>query len=131
MKHVNRLIKLIAISLAFGANALAATTTTTIESSVILDSPTGPATERIVRITGPDKIEYRVQAPATEIERLSNMVRDNPKVVLSFNGDIETINGVRTFRVDNWKKVETTTTKTTTDNAGNKSVESTTETHTE
>jgi len=104
---------------------------TTIESTVTVEKTDSPTTERIIKITGPDKVVYRIDAPAEEVEHIATIVRDKPRTVISFNGEATDENGDKVFKLQKWEKVRTTTTKSTTDVFGNKSVEESTETHTE
>jgi len=126
-------IKILFLSFCLGIVQLAAAATryTTIESTVDLGNATGPVSERVVKITGPDKNVYVVEAEPKTVERITELVQSKPKTIISFNGDIVEENGRRMFRVKDWQTVSTTTTTTTTDELGNKSVESNTETHTE
>lgn len=98
----------------------------TFESTVEIVNPSAPMSERVIKIYSPDRVAYRIVAPDTEIERITKIVTEQPKTVLSFNGDLFDENGERVFRVQKWNTVKTTT--TTTDSFGNKKVETTTET---
>ncbi len=116
-----------AILLMFGISyAGAATEYTTIESVVEVERDR-PVRERVVRITGPDRIVYRVEAPVREIERITEVIEERPQTVISFRGEVLDDNGSKVFRVKDWN--ETTVTKT--DSRGNIIEQSQTVTRTE
>lgn len=126
-----RIVKYLAISstlaLAGTVTALAAPAETTIQSRVYIEQ--SPGTDiKVMKITGPDKIEYRIAAPQAEAQRLSTFIEANPDTIVNFKGEVLDERGLRVFRIRNWEKTETTTTKVTTDSAGNKKVETQRET---
>src|SRR5437870_2397565 len=111
--------------------ALANTPATTIESSVVVENSADQPDERVVQITGPDKVVYRIEASPAQTDEIIRIARQEPQTVLSFNGQAQDVNGEKVFKVENWKKVTTTTKSTTSDSLGNRTVEEKTETRTE
>ena len=131
MKFVASFVSAVVALMVVVAPAHALSKYSTIESVVVIDNPMAPLNQQVIKIVGPDQIEYRVQAPLSEVERLTLLLKNNPHTVVRFNGEVIDENGNRMFKVKDWTKTETTTTKTTTDAMGNKAVESQTETHTD
>lgn len=117
-------ISIALLALVSSSAVLADSRLSTVESRVIVESPLTATGTKVIKITGPDKIEYRVSAPESEVNRLTEVIRTNPDTMVSFNGEVVDENGVKVFRVNKWNKVETTTTTTSTDALGNKTVES-------
>ena len=127
MKIAKYLIISSTLVLAGAATAFAAVTETTIESRVYVEQAPG-SDIKIMKIMGPDKIEYRIEAPQAEVQRLTTFIAANPNTIVNFKGEVLDERGIRVFRINNWEKTETTTTKVTTDSAGNRAVETQTET---
>ena len=127
MKIAKYLIISSTLVLAGAATAFAAVTETTIESRVYVEQAPG-SDIKIMKIMGPDKIEYRIVAPQAEVQRLTTFIAANPNTIVNFKGEVLDERGIRVFRINNWEKTETTTTKVTTDSAGNRAVETQTET---
>lgn len=107
------------------ANSAFATGTVTIESKVV--SPL-QASEKTVTIVGPDSTQYRVVGPQPEIERIISISKAQPETVISFNGVVAEENGAKVFRFNNWKKIEKSTTTTSSDGLGTHRTETRTET---
>lgn len=116
---------LVAVFLAQGISlnaALAGVETSVVESKVtVIPAPQEKVTT--YKIFGPDKIEYVLEGPPSEITRLSEIVKTNPETVVRFEGDY--VSGPqKVFRLKKWSN----NTETKTDGWGNKT---TTTTHTE
>lgn len=107
MKKITSIVASTGLSMFFAASVFANSQVRTIESSIVIENPKAPVTEKVIRITGPDKITYKVESTGPEIERITKIVEKDPNTVVSFNGEVIEESGTKVFRVKEWKEVTT------------------------
>ncbi len=112
--------------------AFALSKITTIESKVISSNTPGSKSTTTYTVTGPENIEYRIEATPLEVQRIESFIKNNPDAVVRFSGSVDEGNGTKVFRVDTWEDSAHTskTTTTDTDENGNTSVTEKTEINT-
>lgn len=110
-------------------SAFALSKITTIESKVISTTTPGSKSSATYTVTGPENIEYRIEATPLEVQRIQSFIKNNPDAVVRFSGSVDEGNGTKVFRVDKWEDSAHTskTTTTDTDQYGNTSVTEKTE----
>lgn len=123
--HKKLIFSLLATTCIATTQTFAATEYQTFESKVVVDSTAGTP---YLKVVGPDRVVYRISGQEKEIQAIKTELSSDPNLVLNFNGDFVDEGGTRVFRLNNWKRTVTETTKTTTDQKGNVQVEKNTET---
>ena len=100
---------LIAVTLTASLASVASAETTIIRSRVLV-SPQDSTQTKTYKIIGPDSVEYVVQAPDTEVQKLVKEIQTTPSEELEFQGRTVQENGVNKFIVTSWQKSTSTTT---------------------
>lgn len=127
IKKTKTILTSIVVGFFLVGNALALSEVTTIESRVISNS--GNAGSTTYMVTGPENIQYRIEASPGEVQRIQTFVKTNPNAIVRFNGTVDDLDGTKVFRVNKWEETTKTSKTTSTDSLGNTSVTEHTETH--
>lgn len=126
IKKTKAIIASTVVSLLLAGTAFAGSEVTTIESRVISNSGNAGS----FSVSGPDSVQYRIEASPGEVQRIQTFVKTNPDALVRFDGAVVESNGTKVFRVNKWEQSTKTSKTTSTDSMGNTKVTETTETST-
>jgi hypothetical protein len=127
-KQFNFVLFSMVFSVLLNGAVLALSEVTTVESRVI-SGPAAGSTDYTYMINGPGNVQYRIEAPPSEVQRIHTYIQSNPEAVVKFSGSVEDMDGTKVFKVSKWEETSHTTKTTTTDSNGNTKVTEHTETN--